>query len=224
MDRADVAQVTEIDREAFPTQWPPPNYQHELKNQLAHYIVACDDEKLIEIPKRPVPETGLAGLISRIKGLFNHHRFFGEEIPPPSGHCLTGFAGFWVMANEAHITSIAVRETYRQLGVGEMLLMAVTDLARELKARFITLEVRASNTTAQGLYLKHGFTEVGVRHGYYLDNREDAIIMSTSEINLESFKINLEGLKQAHSRKWGTEPCQMTASFRRNYQAQPGNR
>ncbi|MFC2060260.1 hypothetical protein ACFLTZ_04095 [Chloroflexota bacterium] len=46
MQREDIAQVIEIDREAFPTQWPPPNYQRELQNQLAHYIVACDNEIL----------------------------------------------------------------------------------------------------------------------------------------------------------------------------------
>ena len=225
MGKADVAPVTEIDREAFPTQWPPPNYQHELKNQLAHYIVACDEERLIETPRmKAPPEKGLTGLISRIKGLFNHHRFFGEELPLPSGHYLTGFAGFWVVADEAHITSIAARETYRQQGIGEMLIIAVTDLARELKTRFITLEVRASNTAARKLYLKHGFTEVGVRRGYYLDNREDAIIMSTPDIHLETFQANLEKLKQAHSRKWGAEPSKMTDSyqFRPNYQAQPG--
>ena len=45
MRREDIAQVSEIDREAFPTQWPPANYKSELKNRLAHYIVACDEEE-----------------------------------------------------------------------------------------------------------------------------------------------------------------------------------
>ena len=44
----DIAQATEIDREAFPTQWPSANYQHELQNRLAHYIVACDEEKTVD--------------------------------------------------------------------------------------------------------------------------------------------------------------------------------
>ena len=43
MRKEDIPQVTEIDREAFPTLWPPANYQRELDNQLAHYIVACDE-------------------------------------------------------------------------------------------------------------------------------------------------------------------------------------
>jgi hypothetical protein len=50
MRKEDIRQVTQIDREAFPTQWPPPNYQHELKNQLARYLVTCDDTKIFEEP------------------------------------------------------------------------------------------------------------------------------------------------------------------------------
>ena len=45
MRKEDIAQVTEIDREAFPTMWPPANYLNELQNRLAHYIIACDEEK-----------------------------------------------------------------------------------------------------------------------------------------------------------------------------------
>ncbi|GAG93995.1 unnamed protein product, partial [marine sediment metagenome] len=48
MRREDIAQVTEIDREAFPTLWPPVNYERELENRLAHYIVACDEEERVE--------------------------------------------------------------------------------------------------------------------------------------------------------------------------------
>ena len=73
--------------------------------------------------------------------------------------------------------------------------------------------------------MKYGFTEVGVRRGYYIDNREDGIIMSTPDISLAAFQANLDELKRAHSRKWGTKPFQMIASyqFRHNYQAQPGS-
>ena len=110
---------------------------------------------------------------------------------------------FWVMADEAHITSIAVREAYRRQGLGELLVIPVIDLARELKARIVTLEVRASNTGAQNLYAKYGFTQVGVRRGYYIDDREDALVMSTQDITLATFQAHLEQLKQAYSRKWG---------------------
>lgn len=204
MRSEDIAQVAEIDREAFFTQWPPPNFQSELRNRLAHYIVVCDDEKIVELPEVKTPSgRGLTGLVSRLKRLFNHQRLSGDELPLPTGHYIVGFVGCWVMADEAHVTTIAVREAYRRQGLGELLLIPVIDLARELKTRTVTLEVRASNTGAQQLYDKYGFTQVGVRQGYYIDNREDGLVMSTDDITSATFQEHLEQLKQAHSKRWG---------------------
>ena len=203
MCQEDIAQANEIDREAFPTQWPPANYRHELQNRLAHYIVACDEEKTVdELKVKAAAEKGLSGLISKGKQLFNHNRFFGTELSPSGKEYVVGFAGFWIMADEAHITNIAVRVPYHRQGMGELLLISTIDLATELNARIVTLEVRASNTAAQGLYSKYGFTEVGIRRGYYTDNKEDGIIMSTEDISLPSFQAHLRRLKQAHSRRW----------------------
>ena len=204
MRKEDVALVTDIDREAFSTQWPPPNYQHELQNRLARHIVACDDEKLVEHPEvKARTKKNSTGLASIMRRLFNHNHFFNNELPPSRRHYVTGFAGFWVMADEAHITAIAVREAYRQQGIGELLLISVIGLATELNARIVTLELRASNAVAQSLYAKYGFTQVGTRHAYYIDNREDAIVMSTQDITLASFQKHLQQLKQTHSRKCG---------------------
>jgi ribosomal-protein-alanine N-acetyltransferase len=61
----------------------------------------------------------------------------------------------------------------------------------------MTLEVRASNKTAQVLYEKYGFKEVGLRHGYYLDNREDAVIMTTESIAAETFRDRVRRLRAA---------------------------
>ena len=49
---------------------------------------------------------------------------------------------------------------------------------------------------------KYGFYQAGVRKGYYLDNREDGIIMSTESIHLESFQANLEALRKQLAKKW----------------------
>jgi len=204
MRQEDVAQVTKIDREAFPTQLPPPNYQHELRNRLAHYIVACDEEKTADpVDTKTTSEKNLTGPTSIWRRLFNRHRSSGHALPTPSGHYITGFAGFWVMANEAHIISIAVREAYRRRGIGELLLISLIGLTIELKARFITLEVRASNTAAQNLYTKYGFSQVGVRRGYYIDDREDAVLMSTQDIAQAEFQAHFQRLKQIHARKVG---------------------
>ncbi|MBI4284014.1 MAG: ribosomal protein S18-alanine N-acetyltransferase [Chloroflexi bacterium] len=203
MFKEDVAQVTEIDREAFPTQLPPANYQHELQNRLARHIVACDEEKLLAPPEVKAQPTS-AGLASRIiRQLFHHQRSSGDELPPSKRHYVIGFVGLWVIADEAHVTAIAVREAYRRQGAGELLLISAIDLATELGTRVLTLEVRASNTGAQSLYIKYGFNKVGVRRGYYIDNREDGIVMSTPDITLATFQQRYQQLKQAHSQKYG---------------------
>jgi len=204
MCREDIAQVSEIDYEAFPTLWPPINYQRELQNRLAHYIVTCIEGKTIEVPELEASsKKSSTGLVSRVRRLFNHSRFFGNEIPPSGKDYIAGFAGFWVMSDEAHISNIAVRELYRQQGIGELLLISVIDLATELNTCIITLEVRSSNTTAQSLYYKYGFTQTGLRRGYYIDDREDAVLMSTENITSAPFQACFQQLKQAYSRKWG---------------------
>ena len=50
--------------------------------------------------------------------------------------------------------------------------------AREHRFSFLTLEVRISNEPAKRLYEKYGFRPVGLRRGYYSDNREDALLMT----------------------------------------------
>jgi len=204
MCKEDIAQVTEIDREAFPTLWAPANYQHELQNRLAHYIVAYNEEKTVDEPNtEAVPEKHRSGLLSKVRQLFNHNRFFAPEVPPSGKQYIIGFAGFWIMAGEAHIINIAVREVYRLQGVGELLFISIIDMATELHAQLMTLEVRASNTAAQSLYYKYGFARVGLRRGYYSDVKEDATLMSAENITSASFQARLQQLKQAHSRKWG---------------------
>ena len=204
MRREDVAQVTEIDRKAFPTMWPPANYRHELENRFAYYIVVCEEGRTVEEPEvEAIPEGGFFGVASRVRRLFNRDRFFGNEVPASGREYVAGFAGFWFMADEAHLASIAVREEYRRQGIGELLFISIIDLATELDANIITLEVRASNTAALSLYSKYGFIQVGLRRGYYTDDREDAVLMTTENITLASFQACLQQLKQAHSRKWG---------------------
>ncbi len=202
MRKEDIPQVLDIDREAFPTQLPPPNFQHELRNRLAHYIVACDGERTVEPPPAaPSPSGGLSGLLSRLGGWLGVK---SDNSQPVTGHYIIGFIGFWAMADEAHITSIAVREGLQRQGIGELLLISTIEMARELKASAVTLEVRASNKAAQSLYSKLGFNQTGVRKGYYTDNREDGIVMTTDDINSRLFQAQLKELKKAHHGKWGT--------------------
>lgn len=90
---------------------------------------------------------------------------------------VVGYAGMWVLLDEAHVTNIAVREAFRGRGLGERLLREMMAVARQQGAKRMTLEVRVSNERAQRLYRKLGFAPSGVRPGYYTDNGEDALIM-----------------------------------------------
>ena len=203
MRQEDVSQVSEIDREAFPSQWPPVNYRNELRNRLAHYIVVCEAMEQVETHDAEVPsQNGLWEFASRVRRFFTNSSFYNQTSQAYSDY-VAGFAGIWIMADEAHVINIAVRKQQQRQGLGELLFISAIDLALEHKARIVTLEVRASNTTAQNLYYKYGLTQVGLRRGYYVDNKEDAIIMSTGDIVSASFQTRLIQLKQTHSMRWG---------------------
>lgn len=90
---------------------------------------------------------------------------------------IAGYAGMWVIVDEAHVTNIALRIPYRGRKLGERMLRELQRTASFLGSKKMTLEVRVSNAIAQNLYRKLGFRESGIRKGYYTDNHEDALIM-----------------------------------------------
>ena len=196
MEKGDLGQVNVIDREAFPSQWPPPSYRQELQNRLAHYLVAIDDSRTIA-PTAEKPAQKRSGLKARIMYWLKRGQSRDELKSTEPKQYIAGFAGIWLMVDEAHITNIAVAQECRRKGIGELLLIATVDMARDLKANMMTLEVRASNIPAQNLYSKYGFEKMGTRRGYYLDNREDAIIMSAEDINSAAFRERVEKLREA---------------------------
>jgi ribosomal-protein-alanine N-acetyltransferase len=200
MEKGDLAQVNEIDREAFPNQWPPPNYRQELQNRLAHYLVAIDDTRTFNESGGKTTRIQ-SKLVAWLAPWLKSARPRDETASRYARQYVVGFSGIWMMVDEAHITNIAVAQEYRRKGIGELLLIATIDLAREFKATTMTLEVRASNTIAQKLYSKYGFINMGVRHGYYLDNKEDAIIMSTEDINSPEFQAHISQLRETLGKK-----------------------
>lgn len=105
---------------------------------------------------------------------------------------LIGYCGCWQILEEAHITNIAVSPDYRRKHIGEALLTSIIDECYRNMAKYITLEVRVSNTPAISLYEKYGFKSLGARKGYYQDNNEDALIMWTENIFYDKFKSGYE--------------------------------
>ena len=211
MKDEDIPQVLNIDHEAFATQWPPLSYgslKQELRNRMAHYIVLCTRPSPAEEVTHSVPpattQAPVNGLWHQIRAIFqrNHQASAVATISPSLLDTVIGFAGIWKMMDEAHLISIAVKAGHRGQGCGEMLLIAVIQMAIELGARVVTLEVRVSNRVAQALYVKYGLRTAGVRHGYYSDNNEDALIMTTDSIVTDEFRAYFKKLREAHAKKW----------------------
>ena len=96
---------------------------------------------------------------------------------------VVGVAGYWLVIDEAHISTFAVHPDWRSRGVGKVLLAAMLRQAAGLGATSALLEVRAGNAAAQSLYRGFGFQVVGIRKGYYKNNGEDAVLMTADRLN-----------------------------------------
>lgn len=94
-----------------------------------------------------------------------------------SGIQVVGYIGFWLVEDEAHIVTIAVRSDFRRKHIGSLLMASALNLAARLGANRATLEVRVSNLPAQTLYKKFGFEIVAIRKNFYADTSEDAYVM-----------------------------------------------
>ena len=107
------------------------------------------------------------------------------------GERLVAFAGLWLMADEAHVTTFAVHPDWRRRGIAQRLMVALVELSLEIGAQRMTLEVRAGNDAAQALYRRFGFIDVGRRPRYYTDDNEDALIMTTPDLAGPSMQLVL---------------------------------
>lgn len=203
----DIQQVSEIERQAFPTLWPPTPFKRELGNRRAKYLLAWDPgrtqshtEELSrpQVFLRPSGQSRFGRLMGAVKGCFGGHDGAGAD----DSHIL-GFVGLWFMSGEAHITAIAVEESSRGKGIGELLLIGSVELAMKSGANVVTLEVRVSNEVAQSLYGKYGFRDVGIRRAYYTDNREDAVIMTTDPLNTPGYQGRFAALVAAYRERHG---------------------
>jgi [ribosomal protein S18]-alanine N-acetyltransferase len=186
-----IPSVSAIEKLSFPQPWPQNAYRREItENRMAHYVVVrrLGDQRQPEAPvssSAPVQSGDLFGKLSRL---------LRPPEPPRSAQLeeelrsIVGYAGIWIMTDESHITTIASHPDVRGMGVGEFLLVALIHRSIEIGARWMTLEVRATNAVAQNLYRKYTFKEMGVRRRYYSDNGEDALVMWTDALDSESFQ------------------------------------
>lgn len=110
---------------------------------------------------------------------------FRNELTHPHGYFLVaigdgkivGYGGFWMVIDEAHITTVAVAPEYQRRGIGRKLMLELLKHAKDKNMSCSTLEVRAGNEPAIKLYEQLGYIIAARRKSYYPDNQEDALVM-----------------------------------------------
>jgi len=198
---ADVPQVMDIERESFPSMWPQTAYSRELKNRLARYLV------LVEEGDEGETKPAASRLRRAMRWLLR-----AKDEPPPTRRLIIGLVGVWLMVDQAHVVTIAVREAFRQQGAGGLLLLAGMEVAFAENMESVTLEYRRDNEAARALYEKFGFLSVGVRPRYYTDTNEDAVIMTTPPLKSKSYREKYERLRTEHLDRWHDQ-CVLPDSF-----------
>jgi ribosomal-protein-alanine N-acetyltransferase len=173
MEVEDVPAVTAIERTVFSLPWSSNAFTYELhSNPSSEYLALWYLPWMNKL--RAVP-----ALLRPVRKLLKSAR---------NDLALLGYGGFWMMVEEAHICTLAIRPEWRGRGLGDLLLASLIERALARQAEVVTLEARVSNITAQNLYTKYGFRTVGRRKGYYSDNGEDALIMTTSPIVSDEYQ------------------------------------
>ena len=109
---------------------------------------------------------------------------------------IVGFIGIWKIIDEAHITTLSIHPNFRNQGLATALITQIIKDCYNNMIKYITLEVRESNTPAIRLYEKFLFESIGQRKNYYQDNNENAIIMFTQNIWYDKFKNNFNQIKE----------------------------
>jgi len=227
MQLEDIPEVTAIERQSFTTPWPVYAYRRELKdNRTSRYLVVRrvePDNGLAEAtaPAEAAPATeqpasaaigaskstgsapaAVLRAVARLLPFWRPDDLARARVATRSG-TVVGYAGLWLVLDEAHVTTIAVHPDLRGHGLGELLLVRLVAIAQEMGAKRMTLEVRVSNEVAQTLYRKYSFKVEGVRRRYYSDNDEDALIMWSEPIDAPDFQARFAELRAALYRRLG---------------------
>jgi [ribosomal protein S18]-alanine N-acetyltransferase len=190
MTEDDIPSVQDVERQSFTTPWSASTYRRELRHPAtSRYIVvrASPTPPPPRVTRPTAPRRSILALV--LPTLFHPMPAF-TQMP------LVGYGGLWLTEKEAHVTTIAVAKSHRGHSVGELLLNGLIDHAIDLRATWLSLEVRVSNQVAQNLYLKYGFRPSGTRARYYTDNGEDALMMWTDPIQTLEYQTRLRELRE----------------------------
>ncbi|MCL2827110.1 MAG: ribosomal protein S18-alanine N-acetyltransferase [Oscillospiraceae bacterium] len=148
-DLCHLDEILRIERESFPNPWS--------KNHLRQRIL--DPASLVYV----AAETNYAPVWA--------------DAPSGPPDRLLGFAILQIIGPEAELHNMAVDQTAKRQGIGQLLLSSLIQAAQGRGVEVIHLEVRASNAPAIALYEGLGFQRMGLRRGYYQVPLEDAVLM-----------------------------------------------
>ena len=181
----DVEEVYRIERATFSMPWSARSFTYDLsRNPSAFYLVAQARRDLAWREAPSLPDL--------------------QEAP------ILGYGGLWMLVDEGHISTLAVRPGWRGRGLGELLLWHLLQKAVELGAQEATLEVRVSNQAAIALYQKYRFHVVGHRPRYYTDNQEDAFLMTTEPLQTPADRALLAERRAALLRRLWAQVSPLT--------------
>lgn len=150
---ADLDAIAEIDRHAFPRPWPRATFEAELERSVRGELANASEREYVNVGR-------LVVLVERDR--------------------VVAYCNYWVVTGEVHILAIATHPDHRRGGLGARLVAHALAEGRRSGCTLATLEVRRSNAPAIALYERAGFATVHVRKRYYIDNDEDALVMTAS--------------------------------------------
>jgi len=121
------------------------------------------------------------------------------------GGDIVGYAGMMYTGSEAHVTNIAVDPAWQGYKIGTRLLLTIVTEAIARGTQTVSLEVRVSNSIAQSMYEKFGFSVAGVRRGYYIETNEDALVMVVEGALSTAYRLRLQGIRAELDRRIESE-------------------
>lgn len=174
-----------------------------------------------EIVIRPLEATDIPAVCALETAIF--HRGWSEdayraELDNPAAAWLVavhstkvvGFGGLMRIVDEAHVTTLAVADNYRGLGLGKRLLVRMLEDAMAHGVLRATLEVAAGNQVAQALYARFGFEHAAIRRNYYPDTGEDADILWIHAMDDPDWKARFDILRSEGMQSAGVDRKQRT--------------
>lgn len=105
--------------------------------------------------------------------------YFSYKLLDNAGN-IVGFYIAQLILEQLELFNICVEPTEQGKGYGHTLMQHFLHEGRARGATEVFLEVRSSNLSAIALYQRYGFTQTGLRKGYYVSSqgKEDALLMS----------------------------------------------